>query len=261
MAINREDFKKITDGEFTQIRNTLRDNQQSAVQALAKSEGFNSDSDVCFTSDSFYISLLNAKINENDAKLKRKKRHLKGSFKFLLYPTLIIAAILFTYAFFSNANAVDKWNVAIFSGYLYFVFLFFIGSNVISELRDYRRFRNNYTPIGIFNRAIAAISKSAFALTNKGIIFVNSGENIRIPYSEIYSAAIVGEKAQTTISLNSRGVTEHVLITEPDISSSNYNELRIFMKNGKTYHFIEPEGHDGETGEDILQRILNKAAA
>jgi hypothetical protein len=33
------------------------------------------------------------------------------------------------------------------------------------------------------------------------------------------------------------------------------------MKNGKTYHFIEPEGHDGETGEDILQRILNKAAA
>lgn len=264
MDINRKDFKKITDDEFTHIRNTLGGNQQSAIQSLANYEGFNSDSDVYFTSNAFYASYWNAYVDIFDAKLERKKNWIKHSLYIFLVPTLIVATIVGAYWFLSDSDAVDKRNVLIFTGYIFCIFLFFVGSNLISDTRRYYRELPNFRLNNIFHEGIRDLSKTVFAPSQNDLIIARIGggtvDFTRIPYSAIFSAAIVGNNDLTSLSMNSKGVVEAVSISEPEDAHSDYNDLRVFTKAGKTYRILEPKGRNGGTLEDLARLICDRAA-
>lgn len=265
MAINREDFKSITETEFAHVQKLVLDNEDVVSRALVASGELDKDSDVYVTSHSFYASYWNACVDMIDAKLERKKIWIKHLLYSFLFPNLIVVAILGAYWFLSGSDVVDKRNVLIFTGYLYCIFLVFAGSNLISEFRRYYREIPNFRVSNILHEGIEDLSKTVFAPNKNELIIarVVSGtvDFTRIPYSDIFSAAIVGNNDLTSLSMNSQGVIEAVSISEPEDGHSDYNGLRVFTKSGKTYRILEPEGRNGGTLEDLVRLICDRAAA
>lgn len=267
MTVNREQFKSITDAEYTEVQNLVRENEAAVEKALSASGAVEVGSEIYQTSHSFYSNFWNANIERVDAKLKRRKTSMRKGFQILLIPTLAIFVILALYWSLSVRSDVnDKLNVLIFSGYMLTAFWVFAGTSILSDFRRYRRDIKNYRFNKIFHEDLRPALKTAMVPgLNELHVAKVSGETVvtlQIPYSEIFTAAIVPINSRAKLVRNNFGSMESLSIEErleDDVENSEYDEVRVFKNSGRRLSLLEPEGRNGGTRETLTHLIHDRA--